>query len=83
MKFLAIRSDRQPTPEVWRKFVHKQNVTCFNCKLIYQLWVPLEVASDEAIKQQSMWLNKELPLLCPDHEDWFQTADLETGPAQA
>ena len=75
MKFLAIRSDRQPTPEVWRKYVHKENVTCFKCKLIYQLWAPLEEVSESDVKKQSIWLNKELPALCPSHEDWFHTAD--------
>ena len=76
MQFLAIRTDVQPTAEVWRNFVHKVNIPCFTCKEItYQLWAPLE-HEDAMVETQTDWLKKQLPSVCPVHPDWFRTEDL-------
>ena len=76
MQYLAIRSDRHPTPEVWRKFVHKRDVPCPKCEVVYQLWAPLEPEQDDAaVKAQAAWLSGRLEEECPGHADWFHSPD--------
>lgn len=71
MRFLAIREDMQPNPEVWSKYVHKANVNCGLCGKTYQLWVPVELTDDARIQAESEILRKGLAEGCPEHEDWF------------
>jgi hypothetical protein len=76
MRYLAIRSDRHPTPDVWRNFVHRRDVPCPTCKMVYQLWAPLEPEQDEAaVKAQGSWLSGRLSEECPGHADWFHSPE--------
>ena len=76
MQYLAIRSDRHPTPDVWRKFVHKRDVPCRKCEVVYQLWAPLEPEQDDAaVKAQGEWLSERLEEECPGHADWFHSPE--------
>ena len=71
MRFLAIREDMQPNPEVWSKYVHKANVECSGCSRKYQLWAPLELNDDARVRAESETLKRELAEGCPEHEEWF------------
>jgi hypothetical protein len=71
MRFLAIREDLQPNPDVWSKYVHKSSVNCNGCGKTYQLWAPIEVTDEARIQSQSDSLRKELAEGCPEHEEWF------------
>jgi len=82
MQFLAIRSDRQPTPDIWRSHVHKQNVGCAKCnRVIYQLWAPILNPDDALVREKADWLEKNLLEDCPEHPDWFHLPEPEGAPA--
>jgi hypothetical protein len=71
MRFLAIQSERQPAPEVWSKYVHKENVNCRKCGQSYQLWAPLECNDDAMVQSEAGRLRAQLVDDCPGHPDWF------------
>ena len=74
MRFLAIREDRQPAPDVWRNYVHKLNVNCRGCGQTYQLWAPMGTEDEIAIKAEAERLRTQLAEDCSGHPDWFEMA---------
>ena len=76
MQFLAVRSDRPLPREFQDKFVLRFEVECFKCNhVMYLLYAPIFETEDDQLTAQAIWLDEQLPKVCPGHLDWFLTPD--------
>jgi hypothetical protein len=80
MQFLAVRSDRPLPPEFQDRFVPSFEVECYKCNQVrYFLYVPTLETENDQVTALAIWLDEQLPKVCPDHPDWFLTPDASKG----